>query len=601
MDQVKEYFAAAVKHGFWIGSAVILLSGVAVWFLSTTELNEQTEKQISKIKQNATTISSTRNELPKQPNDLSHAKMNVLIEGRTDEVLKAWQEVFDAQTNILTWPEIMQEEFLNEFQYVKDPETGKVDKNKLKLPFEKYEEFDSSGDGESIPPELLRRYERYIGNSLPNLAEICKAKWTAKFDRPTGGIMGGMGGDMMGDMMGMGTGRRASNVDELTGETAEPVVAWSSGSQDALLKDLFPWRGRQDYPSELDVYYSQENLWILRQLLQVIAEVNGDAKQRFEAKIREIKMISMGRSVKFDQGNISVPGSRASGGFGGMGGMMGMGMGMGDMSGMDDYGDMGGGDYADMMGGMGGGEVEASPDPGDNRYVNTAFEPIDASTLRSAFGSNDPGQVAIAVAKRLPIMMRFQMDQRSIPKLLAACGNAALTVDVHQVRIMPKGGGSAVGGMGGMGDMMGGMGDMMGGMGDMMGGGMTGSVGAKDDEFPMDMEVEIYGLIYFYNPPSEESLGLEKVVDDVSIDDTVETLPGPSDTAPSDPPTDTTTMPPAVDDSGANEGPSGGGDSATLRKAEGQDSGTSTDGSDESGGDQSGDSTPAPGATQTNN
>ncbi|MEM6467918.1 MAG: hypothetical protein AAF802_00005, partial [Planctomycetota bacterium] len=190
MDQVKEYFAAAVKHGFWIGSAVILLSGVAVWFLSTSELNEQTEKQISKIKQNATTISSTRNELPKQPNDLSHAKMNVLIEGRTDEVLKAWQEVFDAQTNILTWPEIMQEEFLNEFKYVKDPETGKVDKTKLKLPFEKYEEFDSVEDGESIPPELLRRYERYIGNSLPNLAEICKAKWTAKFDRPTGGMIG---------------------------------------------------------------------------------------------------------------------------------------------------------------------------------------------------------------------------------------------------------------------------------------------------------------------------------------------------------------------------------------------------------------------------
>ncbi|MEM6472422.1 MAG: hypothetical protein AAF802_22865, partial [Planctomycetota bacterium] len=368
---------------------------------------------------------------------------------------------------------------------------------------------------------------------------------------------------------------------------------------------------RQDYPSELDVYYSQENLWILRQLLQVIAEVNGDAKQRFEAKIREIKMISMGRSVKFDQGNISVPGSRASGGFGGMGGMMG---GMGDygdmMGGMGDMGGMS--DYGDMMGDMGGmgGEEEVGPDPGDNRYVNTAFEPIEASTLRSAFVSNDPGQVAIAVAKRLPIMMRFQMDQRSIPKLLAACGNAPLTVDVHQVRIMPKGGGSAVGGMGGMmGDMggmggmmgdMGGMGDMMGDMGGIMGGGMTGGAASRDEEFPMDMEVEIYGLIYFYNPPSEESLGLEKVVDDVSIDDTVETLPGPSDTPPSDPPTSTTTTPPAANDPATADGPAGddpAGDAGAATPPEsdgGQDGEATATGTEEAGGD----TTSEPDATQ---
>ncbi|MEO1617188.1 MAG: hypothetical protein AAFV88_15160 [Planctomycetota bacterium] len=612
MDQVKQYLGVAVKHGFWIGSVLILLGGVAVWFMSTSELSKQTEQQISTIKNDATKISTTRAELPNQPNDLSHALMNGLIEDRTDEVLEAWQTVFDAQTKILTWPEILQDDFVKEFKFVKDEETGEFDESKLKLPFEKYEQFDQE-DGDSISPRVLRRYEKYIGRTLPALAEIAGAKWTAKFDNPTGGMMGGMMGGMGGDMMGMGMGMgnmgRGGDVDELTGESDEPVVAWSSGSQDALLKDLFPWRGRVDYPSELEVYYSQENIWILRQLLQIVSAVNGDAKQRFEANIREIKAISMGESVKFDQGNISEPGSRAAGGFGGMGGMGDMGMGMG---GMDDYGgDMGGmGGFDDGFGGSTDAD-EASPDPGDNRYVNTAFEPIDASTLRSAFVSNDPNQVAIAVAKRLPVMLRLQMDQRSIPRLLAACGNAPLMVDVHQIRIMPKGGSSNMGmgmggdmGMGMGGDMGMGMGGDMGmGMGGDMGMGMGGGgmgmggggVSGPADDFPLDMEIEIYGLIYFYNPPSEESLGLDKVVDDVSIDDTVETvdaLPGPTDSG-----TGTTTTPPV--DPGTDTTPSttstdGDGTTAAGTGTEGTDTSTTTPADS---GDGSGDPPADPNAT----
>src|SRR6056297_2288512 len=263
MDQVKEYLAVVMKHGFWIGSTLVLVGALAVWYLSTSELNQETDSQIRGIESDVQKVSQVQGELPTQPNELSHAVMNQMIDERKAEVLEAWQFVFDAQRDILTWPEIMQDEFLNEFKYVTDPETGQVDKNKLKLPFEKYEQFSPSGEEEKVPPMLLRRYEQYIGQTLPGYAAIAKAKWSADFNkRPTGGMMeGGMEGMMMEDMTMGGGATRRTNVDSITGLSTEPVVKWSTSSQEALLKDLFPWRGGKEYPSELDVYYSQENLW----------------------------------------------------------------------------------------------------------------------------------------------------------------------------------------------------------------------------------------------------------------------------------------------------------------------------------------------------
>jgi hypothetical protein len=57
--------------------------------------------------------------------------------------------------------------------------------------------------------------------------------------------------------------------------------------------------------------------------------------------------------------------------------------------------------------------------------------------------------------------------------------------------------------------------DMYGGSG-MMGG--MGAAPTNTDPFPMDMTVEVYGIIYIYNPPSSESLGIEKVDETTVID-----------------------------------------------------------------------------------
>jgi hypothetical protein len=86
--------------------------------------------------------------------------------------------------------------------------------------------------------------------------------------------------------------------------------------------------------------------------------------------------------------------------------------------------------------------------------------------------------------KRMPIYMRLMMDQREITRLLAACANSPLPVEVRQLRINPESRDAAQ-------------------KRPAAAEGATSptSVGAYDEL------VEIHGLIYIYNPPDPAKLG----------------------------------------------------------------------------------------------
>ena len=512
MDQLKTQLAVIGKHGFWISSTLVLLASLGIWFMSTSALQEENASQTSKIKGKIESVSRVQNEIDSIPNDLSHEEMEKLISKRQSEVLKSWGKLYDRQKDILVWPKnTFNDRFLNEFI---DKDTGTV-----KLPFEHYVKFPTE-EKDELATTLRRQYANYISNTLPKLAAVAGTEWTADFEQK-GGLGMGMGMDMeMGGAEGpTGSGPSRGTEVDVTGATTEPLVKWSSASQAAVLGDLFPWRGK--LPETLEIYYSQENLWILRQLLEIIADVNEGAEQPYQAKVHEIVQIAIGKSVSTTPGNISKPGETA-------GADGGMGMGMEGMPDMDM--DMGMGGMGDMGGSTG--STSVAPDPADNRYLNVSNEPIAGSTLRNALESDSPNDASLAVAKRVPVMMKLNMNQTAVHELVAMCGSADLMVEVHQVRVLPQA--TAGGGMGGMGGMeggmddgegemdmggMGGMGDMgdMGGMGYGGGGGFPGG-GADDSEFPLDMSVEIYGIIYIYNPPDPAKLGVEQVTEDTVID-----------------------------------------------------------------------------------
>ncbi|MEC8475218.1 MAG: hypothetical protein VXZ38_11235 [Planctomycetota bacterium] len=542
MDQIKTQLAAVSKYGFWISTTLVLLCTVGIWYLSTAALDKENEDQSRKIQGAISTVGGVQQTLDEQPNDLSHQEMDLLIADRQSEVLESWKRLYDRQQNILTWPEAeLGKDFVDEFRKL--------------LPVEKMVEFPTDTSKE-LETTLRSRYQRYIKNILPDLASIADTEWTAEFER-TAGLEGGMGMGGMG-MGGMGMSGPTGTQKEvdITGAEKGPLVQWSNESQNQVLGDLFPWRG--SLPTTLEIYYSQENIWILKQLLGIVAELNGEATQPYQAKVHEIKKIGIGKSVVFSKGSISKPGSTSSGGMGDMSEMMdmmdmdmGMGMGM----------DMDAGDFGSMGSGSG-----TTADPAENRYVNVALEPITGADLRSALNSTQPSNAALAVAKRVPVMLSLNMDQRAIPELIATCGSSKLMVEVHQVRMLPKsdnGGGMSMGGEDSMGGDMGmGMGGDMGmgmggdmGMGMGMGGGMTGAGGGStgpEEEFPLDMTVEVYGIIYIYNPNDEEKLGIELVDESTVIDGSVGSTTNPTDTAPAtSAPANTDTAPATTDPNGA--------------------------------------------------
>ena len=187
-------------------------------------------------------------------------------------------------------------------------------------------------------------------------------------------------------------------------------------------------------------------------------------------------------------------------------------------------------------------------DPADYRYVNDKGQPLTGSQLRTAMASNQPEDAFLAVAKRMPVRLQVRMDVRKLPLFLCECANSNLPVEIRQVRINAPadvgsfGGRGRLGeGMGGMGGMEGKMGSGMGGMGGMegkmgsrmglgmggmegkmgsgmgpgMGGGARGRGGVDSDpsmgdatDSPYDATVEVYGVIYIYNPVNPERLGL---------------------------------------------------------------------------------------------
>lgn len=534
MDKLKLQLAPVAKHWFWIATGLVLIGSLGVWWVASGDLINQFQANKSKIEADANSVNTVSAKLEEHPNPKTHAEMEKLISASEQAVLDAWTTVYESQQDILVWPvEELTEDFVKEFRDLTPIE--------LKVPF-------PTPEAEEKETSLLNQYRYYIGNVLPGIAEIAKSKWTASFDKSSGamGAMGDTGsmgspGDSYG---GYGSGQPgATPIDE------GPLVRWDTASQEKLLDDLFPWRSSGAPPKTLNVLYSQENLWILRQLMQIIADVNGDVAQRFQAKIHNINRIAIGSSVSNTAGMITRPAMGAAGG-----------MGDGSMMSSDSYASMGssmdgsmGSSSMSGMDGMSGMGAAVEVDPGDNRYVDVAGKPLLASQLRSALSSNSPDDAKIAVAKRIPIMMSLKMDQRAVPDLIAKCGSAQLMVEVRQVRILPTGGstammsggesGSGGGGYGGMG-----MADSS-GMGSSAGMTMGASSTPGNEQFPLDLDVEIYGIIYIYNPPLAEKLGVEQVTEDTVIDGTAmrdgskvetaaaptaEALPAPSDAVPAD-------------------------------------------------------------------
>lgn len=551
MDQLKDVLAVMKKYHFWILCGVILIAYLGTWWIATGEMADMTDSRVSKIKADFSTGQSIQG-VTNHPNPESIEKMKELNQEEAVQVYKAWQRRFSEQEDVLVWPAELKPDFIAAVEPL--------------IPIELAVDYPTPPEQE-LKLDFRNRYRDYITAEMPKLAEIIGAEWHATQKIGSGGSygsgyggMGGYSGSGMSSYEGEGEGD-SEEYDSSDGyggyggyggsgyargrpgqvEEDPIVVAWSQQNQAALQAASFNWVR----PTTLQMLYAQENLWILRALMEVIKSTNGDADAQYNAAIKEIMSIDLGpAAVGIKRAGQVKSASRSSSS--GYGEGYGMGYDSGYESGYEGEGEGEGGESSSSgpgYGGYGSGQV-VTVDPADYRYVDDQMEPITGDRLRTAMKSTSASDAFLVVAKRMPVRVRFKMNVLKLPLLLCEFNNSDLPVEIRQVRINCPPAGTGGGGYGGGGRPTGvgnpsAAGAGMGGGGASMtlgeepsgessGGGYGSGYGSgggysssgtrlRETESPYDATVEIYGLIYIYNPADPAKLGLPTDSEKVAV------------------------------------------------------------------------------------
>lgn len=497
MDQLKVFWARVVKFHFWILMVVIASASFGTFYVSRQAIDQEVVSRIGTVEGKYRNVSSLNGEVSTHPNDFSDEEMKKSVGLMTGDVKSAWESQYNRQRGIMVWPE----------------DVGTAETLKKLNQFRPIEFFlEYSNPPKPDPLDLTERevYRDYVKNVFPKIAKIVGANWTASLSSTGGGYGGGE--SVYGAVAGIAPGVPVPTA---------PLVTWETASQSTLQKEIVPWYDPTNPPSTLEICYTQEDLWVLDGVLQVIKRTNGDARENFQAPIKQIEWIRLGKATRADSGEVLGADALLAG----------------SAVAANPYGAAtplpGGSPY-----GGGGVGVPMRPDPADGRYVDSDYKPVPASRLRSAMKSSAPADALFAVAKRIPVQFRVKMDPTKIASLISECGNNSLLIEVKQVRVNGKE--SAAGASASYGGFAGGAGggidggDSGGGGGESTAaptdpyGGSAGAFDANSDTKTGDVPVEVYGIVYLFNPVDIQKLGLDKVKAETELDTTVEGASAPA-------------------------------------------------------------------------
>lgn len=451
MDKLNIILAAVKKYQFWVLCGVTLLTTLVCWWLATSGLAEQFKSRKSQIEGD---ISGTSIK-PNHPNQGVIAKINEQHALLKKGVFEAWKTLYSEQKKNNPFPtKVLGEDFQKQFESLPPPPQplGRLDNI------------------------FLERYQRFlIEKYLPGLSKMIEMRRPVETEtdanRPAGNnprprAWPGVGGTMSRSLTG-------GNEEEMTG-----IVDWNATDYDRLL-GRFTWT---EVPSTLEVVLAQEDLWVYEALLRVIQSANKGATTQSNAAVKKIEALEIGKDAQAAWS--------AKRSFGGMPSTMATGTAT-STSGSDDQWLF------------------------DARYVDEMGQPVPVEAQYPY------AKHPYAEFKMMPIHMTLLMDQRRLPKFLVDCANSNMPIEVRRVRILKnptltldisgqatKAGTSKPGSgpMPGAGPMM-----PPGAMrrGPTTSQGMPGANMASVDDVSgdLDVPVEIFAIIYIYNPPDRQKLG----------------------------------------------------------------------------------------------
>lgn len=452
----QEALATAKKHHFWIISVVVVLIAVLCWQIANSAVSDEYAKRKSIIEGKFKQVADIQAKKD-HPNELFAKGVQVEHDVLKKMTLTAWIKLHDRQKERLIWPDVISPRFTRIVP---------------KLPLD-----------EEIPADLREQYMNFIRDEFPNLYEIIDVRKlvTVKADKKKakpeakGRAPGGMGL--------AGPGNMGQREQEWIGK-----VAWDEKHRDNL-ESHYIWRKT---PTTKQVRYAQEDLWIYAALLKIIANTNGSQKEHLFMPVKRINALDVGRDA-----SVAISA-----------GMKGTGKGAAGM----------GAGASGAPGGMGAagmpGANAADPKAGDKALDDLRF--VDDKCVPISGGDKLP----YAEFKMVPVRFSLVMNQMKVSDLLVHCANSPLPVEIRRWRVNPSGengvirpdqssggGAGATGGMPGAQRMGGGGGQAGGGQGmvGLAGGGRR--AGNEAEVAPDDVEVEVIGMVYLFNPPDIAKLG----------------------------------------------------------------------------------------------
>lgn len=445
MDKMKVFTRWLRKYHFWVLLVVVAVAGTAGWFLASGDLATAFANNQNDINSAFSKANGIRNE-QYHPNAEYIENMDNHIQETRESVYDAWVTKYEKQGDLFVWPDELEPEFLNIVKDLRPFET------KVPYPLE----------NELLRTDLCERYNTFIRGELPRLAARIGAEWQAVEggEDVRGGAPAGVRGE--GEEGGSAAGARPTDG-----------VTWNVANQQNIYNRHFDW-SNQPYqaPNTLQVLYAQEDLWVLRALMDIIRQVNGGIGQTDPA-IPYIEFIRIGKSARLTQTELG-GGGDARGGEGP------------EPGGPAELRQPG----VALEGGRGS-ETAAVTDPADGRYVDMNNVPLSGEQLRGTTGGAvDTEQSTLAVAKRMPVQMRLQIKQTELNRLLIECGNSPMKVEVQKLDFNPSGSGSGRGGAAAT-----------------TGRGTGNDLSDKDRHY---RTIELFGIIAMYNPVNASALGIEE-------------------------------------------------------------------------------------------
>jgi hypothetical protein len=485
MDKFNKFLAVLKKYQFWILCGVVLVAVIVCWWMATIGLASRFADRKTKLTGAFKSVVVPTDHPNQGVIEQIHNRHKILEKGVRD----AWDILYRQQKEKNLLPPVLSKDFKRQFENLKPKEELW---NKYRI---EYRDFIK----EYLPTLLEKVDARRPAKENAERAAGGAADAALRGDDRAGRPRAGRGGRAAGETSGSDTGA----VDERIG-----VVDWNPSDYNALERG-FEWQGT---PSTLAVLMAQEDLWVYEALLRVISNANEGATGYATAAVKQIDALQIGKEAARAWRSAEETIFRA-------------------------------GQATDAAGGRGEaapsrGAAEAPPPTeGDEAAAGPSAEEQSRQRLMEQRYVDDQGQPVpytpeypyaqhFAEFKMMPIYMKLVIDQRRLSKLLVECANSNMPIEVRRVRILKSAGGAL----------------NLASQASDMGAGERGSAreassrgstrtpatgaggsgdAASEETGLFDMPVEIYGLIYIYNPPNRE----EPAADAASTEKTTEAGP----------------------------------------------------------------------------